>query len=473
MIAENAKGLVRGSGVFQVTVVVEDENDNPPAFERPAYEGRIPENAPAGTEVVLDAEVRARDADAGGNAAFTLSLYGEGRELFALDPTTGRLALRGQALDREARAVYHLRVIARDKGGLTSEAALTVHVDDVNDNPPRFARMTLLQDESDGMEVEADDPEENDILVVEQHEARNASFTTRGRGQHQLPVVSVPESVAVGTPLLRLLAEDRDTGSNAVVTYRLVAETQVPADGSVPPTVSHFKLSPSTGELQVARTLPAETEFHLNVTTTDGGGLTDSAIVKVYVRDVNDHAPAFVRAWYTFDLAEGVYTNHVLGRLEAVDADFGANANISYYIMQMQTYEDYSTLPFHINELDGTLTVDGDIDHESRDSFSFQVVAQDHGQAEERKRSSVDVEIHVTDINDNPPMFFGYDRIAQMTDEDGNSVFVPVYYASVQENGPPGLAVARVFANDSDFQVSGVCPFVHFVTPRLRRNNPY
>ncbi|KAJ1529702.1 hypothetical protein ONE63_006456 [Megalurothrips usitatus] len=460
VIAENAKGLVRGSGVFQVAVQVEDENDNPPAFERPAYEGRIPEDAQPGTEVALDAEVRARDADAGSNAQFTLSLYGEGRDVFALDPLSGRLALRaGQPLDRETKAVYHLRVIARDKGGLTSEAALTVHVDDVNDNAPRFLRMTLLQDE--GMDVEADEPEENDILVVEQRDARNASFVTppsRGRGQHLLPVVSVAESVSVGTALVRLLAEDRDTGSNAVVTYHLVSEAQVPVEAATSDQASshgHFKVSPSTGEVQVVRTLPAETEFHLNVTATDGGGLSDSVVVKIYVRDVNDHAPAFVRSWYAFDLAEGVYTNHVLGRLEAVDADFGANANISYYIMQLQSYEDYSTLPFHINELDGTLTVDGDIDHETRDSYSFQVVAQDHGQAEERKRSSVDVEIHVTDINDNPPMFSGYDRIAQMSDDEGNAVFVPVYYASVVENSPAGIVVTRVFANDSDFQGNG------------------
>ncbi|XP_034250844.1 cadherin-89D [Thrips palmi] len=463
VIAENAKGLVRGSGVFQVVVVVEDENDNPPAFERPAYEGRIPENAAAGTEVALDAEVHAKDADTGSNAQFTLSLYGEGRDVFALDATTGRVVLRaGQVLDREAKAVYHLRVIARDKGGLTSEAALTVHVDDVNDNAPRFARMTLLQDEEQGMDVEADDPEENDILVVDQHEARNATFTpppSRGRGQHLLPVVSVAESIATGTALLRLLAEDRDTGSNAVVTYHLVSEAQVPAEpGEASPQQSqqshgHFRVLPATGDVVVVRTLPAETEFHLNVTATDGGGLSDSVVVKIYVKDVNDHAPAFVRAWYTFDLAEGVYTNHVLGRLEAVDADFGANANISYYIMQ--TYEDYAALPFHIGELDGTLTVEGDIDHEARLSYSFQVVAQDHGPAEDRKRSTVDVEIHVTDINDNPPVFYNYDRIAQMTDEEGGTVFVPVYYASVVENSPAGLAVARVFANDSDFQGNG------------------
>ncbi|KAK3923914.1 Cadherin-89D [Frankliniella fusca] len=435
VIAENAKGLVRGSGVFQVAVVVEDENDNPPAFDRPAYEGRIAENAADGAE---------------------------GRDVFALDATTGKLTLRpGQVLDREARAVYHLRVIARDKGGLTSEAALTVHVDDANDNAPRFTRMMLLQDE--GLDVEADEPEENDILVVDPSEAKNTSLASAtasraGRGQHLLPVVSVPESVAVGTPLLRLLAEDRDAGENAAITYALVSETQVPAEASALATASghgHFRLSPSTGEVQVTRALPPESEFHLNVTATDGGGLSDSVLVKIYVRDVNDHAPAFVRSWYTFDLAEGVYTNHVLGRLEAVDADFGANANISYYIMQIQTYDDYSTLPFHINELDGTLTVDGDIDHEARDSYSFQVVAQDHGLADERKRSSVDVEIHVSDINDNPPMFFGYDRIAQVTDDDGNAAFVPVYYASVVENSPAGIVVARVFANDSDFQGNG------------------
>lgn len=108
--------------------------------------------------------------------------------------------------------------------------------------------------------MEADEPEENDILVVDQHEARNASSRLQergsdrgsdrgGRGQHLLPVVSVPESVAVGSPLVKLLAEDRDTGSNAIVTYHIVGETQSPSQAS---THSHFKLSPSTGEIQVS-----------------------------------------------------------------------------------------------------------------------------------------------------------------------------------------------------------------------------
>ena len=102
---------------FQVTVTVEDENDNPPIFDRASYEGRISEDALGGAEVSLNGEIRATDADSPPNALISFALYGEGRELFALDSQTGKMSLRrGASLDREEKATYLFRIIARDKG---------------------------------------------------------------------------------------------------------------------------------------------------------------------------------------------------------------------------------------------------------------------------------------------------------------------------------------------------------------------
>ena len=69
------------------------------------------------------------------------SLRDDADGTFRIDPETGRItALR--PLDREAIATYHLVAIATDGGIVSCETvtAVTVKVDDVNDNPPRFGR---------------------------------------------------------------------------------------------------------------------------------------------------------------------------------------------------------------------------------------------------------------------------------------------------------------------------------------------
>ena len=101
---------------FQVNVVVEDENDNGPVFDRSSYEGHVEENSPGGTEVILDHLIHATDADMGNNAQFTFTLHGDGSEMFTIDRITGRVFVKGLLLDREEKSVYLLQVVARDKG---------------------------------------------------------------------------------------------------------------------------------------------------------------------------------------------------------------------------------------------------------------------------------------------------------------------------------------------------------------------
>lgn len=101
---------------LQVNVIVEDENDNAPVFERSSYEGHIAENSPGGTKVMLDYPIRATDADVGHHAQFTFTLHGDGSELFTVEQASGQVFFKGSHLDREEKALYLLRIVARDKG---------------------------------------------------------------------------------------------------------------------------------------------------------------------------------------------------------------------------------------------------------------------------------------------------------------------------------------------------------------------
>jgi hypothetical protein len=54
------KGYPQHEGVTNVTIRVLDANDNPPVFEKPLYEGSIPETAPLDSAVLT---VAAKDVD--------------------------------------------------------------------------------------------------------------------------------------------------------------------------------------------------------------------------------------------------------------------------------------------------------------------------------------------------------------------------------------------------------------------------
>lgn len=65
--------------IFQIRIMVDDENDNAPEFQKTYYEGSVLENCPVGTLVQLNAPIRTVDRDMGPNAIFSLTLNGEGK----------------------------------------------------------------------------------------------------------------------------------------------------------------------------------------------------------------------------------------------------------------------------------------------------------------------------------------------------------------------------------------------------------
>lgn len=80
------------SGSCNVTVTVEDQNDNDPRFIKPRYAATIPENVPVETIVLT---VKASDADLGVNAKIVYSLANESQWLFRIDNRTGVITTAG------------------------------------------------------------------------------------------------------------------------------------------------------------------------------------------------------------------------------------------------------------------------------------------------------------------------------------------------------------------------------------------
>lgn len=201
VIAEYTNGLVESASIYQINVVVEDQNDNPPKFERTNYIGIISENCAVGTEVLLNNLIIVKDEDIGKNAEFQLSILGDGNRLFTIEKNSYN-GIMGQQysfnkinnsalslfsntvldeyssmvdinlhlmmlssrddvptnqthyvvkfsgpsiLDREQKNFYKLRLLAKDSGGLSEEAQLIIFVTDVNDNPPIFDKLAVFK----------------------------------------------------------------------------------------------------------------------------------------------------------------------------------------------------------------------------------------------------------------------------------------------------------------------------------------
>lgn len=98
---------------LQITVIVDDEDDNAPVFSSNSYEGHIAERSLPGTEVTMTNHVNARDPDENAKVMFTLQ--GDGSHLFRIDSKTGRIYFIGNSstlLDREDTALYRMKIVA-------------------------------------------------------------------------------------------------------------------------------------------------------------------------------------------------------------------------------------------------------------------------------------------------------------------------------------------------------------------------
>ncbi|XP_066903672.1 cadherin-89D isoform X2 [Halyomorpha halys] len=439
----------RAERYYQVHVTVEDENDNPPKFTQSHYEIRVQENWKPETPLL---KLAASDSDLDSN--IWLTLKGKGSELFTLSQS-GSLRLK-RAVDREERSVYTFSVIARDQGNLSSEASITVHVEDENDNKPKFVDLTILSEEARVV------PGTGDLRISLGNKTIYQDPPTRKK--REFPTLIIPETFSLGVIAFRLLATDQDLGENGTITYGIASESNIPFGPVVKViTTRNFAVHPVSGEVTLAGLPTPESEYLVNFTAVDGGGLHDWSVVRIKIEDINNNAPIFEKTWYDFDVPEGSYKSFGIGKVTATDADFGQNGNVTYSILQKK--ENFSVFPFKVGPQNGEITVTGELDRETIDLYSFKVLAQDNGPFDNRMRSTVEVMVRISDVNDNPPVFYGYDRALQTTpsqllgsekkDNFERSILLPVYFASVAENSAPGIPIARILTNDSDLPDNG------------------
>ncbi|XP_072450774.1 protocadherin-11 X-linked isoform X3 [Chiloscyllium punctatum] len=130
---DGGKPSIQSNATVVVTVL--DQNDNSPSFTHSEYNFYVPENLPMYGTVGL---ITVTDADAGGNAAVSLSILND-KGYFIIDPNSGVIK-PNITFDREQQSSYTFQVMAVDGGRpqRSSVARVTINVVDVNDNSPVF-----------------------------------------------------------------------------------------------------------------------------------------------------------------------------------------------------------------------------------------------------------------------------------------------------------------------------------------------
>uniref|UniRef100_A0A8C3H5J2 Protocadherin-16 n=1 Tax=Chrysemys picta bellii TaxID=8478 RepID=A0A8C3H5J2_CHRPI len=261
----------------------------------------------------------------GGSLILISSLPGgDPAQDFSLDPASGVFST-SRSLDRELVASYQLTVVARDHGTPQRSAtmSLSVRVLDLNDNAPRFAQ---------------------------------AAYT-----------VEVPEDLAVGALVLQLVALDPDEGTNGQVSYYLGNES-----------LGMFQVEPQSGHITSAQALDRErrpTYSFLAKAVDSAPWEPKSAVVRVTVtvRDVNDHAPAFLHSPLSVNLSRHTPPKQVVATMRAEDKDAGANASILYRFATPNP-------SFAINSYTGTIQLLQPLGSLSQRQRTLFILATDLGQ---------------------------------------------------------------------------------------------
>lgn len=348
----------------QVTITVIDENDNAPVFGNGPYNVSITENSPTNSLVTT---VMATDADL--DTILSYSISSGATNLFSIDSTTGEVRTQGD-IDRESSAVYQLVVEASD-GTLSSSTMLDVHLLDVNDNDPDFTMSAY-------------------------------SFL-------------VAEDEMVGEDVGTVEATDPDAGPSGEVVYSVVEEGA--------PGEDVFFLDSRTGTFRLLQLLDYEMKQHyiLTVMATDQGASPRSSTALVYINvdDVNDNDPVFSPNEYSAEVPEDVAIGTSVVTLTASDLDSGLNGELEFTIASGDSSQRFMVYP------NGTLATIKALDREEETFYNLEIVASDmNPDAANRRSSTAQVSIIVTDINDNAPRFTSPDSVEIAEDTRANVIIM-------------------------------------------------
>ncbi|XP_050101039.1 cadherin-87A isoform X1 [Anopheles aquasalis] len=388
-----------------ITIIVLDENDNPPEFQNVPYETEVLENAAPGTTIFDGILVTDRDT-VGENldvACIPQRQNPDACSKFAVEVTdsqqdrlTAAVVLK-EPLDYNDRMIYQILLDASD-GLFNASAGLEIHVRDVQNSPPVF--------------------------------------------QGSLAAV-INEDSPIGTLVMTIHARDGDRGQPRKIVYELVTN---PMD--------YFLLDKHTGELRTAKPLDKEAlpdDTGLIILTVkarevvDGVPGNDNLTVattqaSITIRDVNDSPPMFNKTEYFVSLSENTAPGTPLPlEITVRDPDVGENAEFSLRLNDVSNVFDVEPRLVTGSSQISIRVANGTLDYENPNQRKFIVLLiAEETKTNPRLSSTATLTVSITDANDNRPTF----------EQDS-------YSTTVSETAHAGHLITTITAKDLDSGLFG------------------
>lgn len=299
------------SSASVVIVNVEDVNDNYPEFEQTLDEVAIKEDAEKGSTVAI---VRAKDNDQPGTPAATITYEitsGNDAGLFRVEKASG-VVLVNATLDCDLGLEVHVLVImACDLDPSTPLCALTrlrIHLEDVNDNSPKFPVSEYLE--------------------------------------------FVGENEPVGTQIFTARATDLDRGIFGALNYSIVSAA---ASGfsDIDDSWRLFAVDSKSGLVSTRAVFDYEqrNRYAFTLWATDTGGRTAAVRVRVEIDSRDEFYPQFTERMYKFAIRNTlILPGTVIGHVTATDRDKGPDGRVVYQLTSQHPY-------FKLNRTTGALIV--------------------------------------------------------------------------------------------------------------------
>ncbi|XP_070186164.1 cadherin-23-like isoform X3 [Littorina saxatilis] len=388
--------LVGKPADFVVTVL--DVQDTPPMFVNLPYNTEIKETATVGSSVL---RVTGLDGDQGIPNELSYRFVSGDSENFEIDSTTGWITVKA-SLDRDSASmasnggVYAMFVQATEKdkpgqqnyGNTTATAIVTISVQDVNDNDPQFSQTHYTAQIHENMQNGVPVTFLGDMMrVADADQGTNSHFalTVEKDGQPFYDFTTLPEEVYTeSTVLIRVNnSEALDYEKEKEIIFQIVAR-----------------------EVDTAERR------------------SSTATVTLSILDMNDNAPNFTHSQYLFNVSEDATVDVSIGDIFAVDDDTDSFARVSYTIRGGND-------KFRVDSLSGALYVQGQLDRETTSQYYLSAEAIDGGGL----RSPAEIQIIVTDVNDNPPLFRRSDYEGVVREKDA-TFLRPIVVEAVDDDQP-------------------------------------
>ncbi|XP_075469049.1 protocadherin-15 isoform X1 [Ascaphus truei] len=331
-----------------------DENNQAPFFTVSTYKGFILESSPVGTTISTNQNLTAplkivaldKDVEEIKDPQLFLSLNDYNTFFMVTQTGITRYLTLLQPVDRERQQNYTFSIIASDGIQESVPVTVTILVIDANDNSPTFS---------------------------------NISYN-----------VKIYTDMTPGESIIRLTAIDADEGINGQMTYEIVAGAQ-----------GHFVINSTTGAITITPgvRLTVGQSYTVFVKASDNAPPAQrrSSTTTVYIEVLppnNQSPPRFSQMMYSLEVSEAMRIGANLLNLQATDRE---GDPITYLIQNGDPQR-----VFNLSLSSGLLALAKPLDRESTDRYILIVTASD-GRPD--GTSTATVNVVVTDVNDNGPVF--------------------------------------------------------------------